>query len=69
MGDMSTESALYWLDDTVKNLRELSDLEEQFVRKAREVGASWAEIAAVYGVTRQAAHARWAKKEKTWKTI
>lgn len=42
--------------------------EEKAVRSAREAGVSWDQIGQVYGVTRQAAHARWHGKEEAWKT-
>lgn len=54
--------ALFKLGNVVDNIRDLTDVEETCVREARLSGCSWREIADVYGVTRQAVHARWASK-------
>lgn len=46
----------------VRSLRELADrLEALQVERARSLGWSWQEVADALGVTRQAAHKRFAK--------
>ena len=58
------EKALAMLGEVVETIR-LNDLNEtEAVAKARSCGASWTEIAQLYDVTRQAAHSRWANKER-----
>lgn len=47
----------------VRSLRELADrLELLQVRRARELGLSWQEIAESLGVTRQAVHKKYRKE-------
>lgn len=60
------EKALWDLEDVVKYIDNFQGVEKEAVRIARKAGATWADIARVYGVSRQAAHARWSKKEEEW---
>ena len=47
----------------VRSLRELADRHELLqVRRARELGLSWQEIAESLGVTRQAVHKKYRKE-------
>lgn len=58
-----TEKSLWDLEDVLKDLHRIQTVEEQAVMASRRCGATWADIARVYNVSRQAAHARWAWKE------
>lgn len=54
------------LAQTLGDIRVHQKLEETFVRRLRANGVTWADIADIYGVSRQAAHARWSGREKEW---
>jgi predicted transcriptional regulator len=43
----------------------LEAVEELQVRRARELGWSWQQIAAVLGVSKQAVHQKYGKRERT----
>ncbi len=52
------------LDRVVESLKEAEQSLADAVRAARQGGASWGQIANVVGITRQAAHQRWAPGEE-----
>lgn len=54
--------ALRNLSDALSSRLSAEDTELACIRAARRCGATWADIGEVYGVSRQAAHERWAKK-------
>lgn len=59
--DLKTNpAAANWALLFIRLVRDLLDQAEMYaVKAARERGASWAEIAAMLGVTREAASKRW----------
>ncbi len=61
--------SLVLLGKTLTEKNKLKELEENCIKKARENKTSWAEIASIYGVSRQAVHAKWSKKEKEWQNL
>lgn len=55
----ASEDPLVALDATVQVRKEMERIEAVLVRRARNQGATWAEIAAVLGVTKQAIHKKY----------
>ena len=55
------ENALIALDAVVRMRGEVERQEATLVRRARNAGESWATIAAVLGVTKQAAHQKFGR--------
>lgn len=58
------EQALKRLSEVVTTIKVNELVEVEAVAQARAQGCSWSEIADLYDVTRQAAHSRWAQKER-----
>ncbi|TLK56572.1 AsnC family protein [Glutamicibacter sp. V16R2B1] len=57
------------LGDIVAQKKELARREAAAVRSARTAGMSWAGIATVLGISRQAAHRKYGKKVGTRDTL
>lgn len=55
----ASEDPLVGLDAVVQVRREMERVEAVLVRRARNQGATWAEIAAVLGVSKQAIHKKY----------
>lgn len=58
----SPERALRNLSDALSARLSAEDTELACISAARRCGATWADIGEVYGVSRQAAHERWARR-------
>lgn len=58
------ESPLAALHATVTLRKELERLEATHVRRARMMGATWAEIATILGVSKQAVHKKYGGRRK-----
>ncbi|TDQ53417.1 hypothetical protein [Actinorugispora endophytica] len=58
------ESPLAALDATARLRAELERVEAVQVRRARVQGATWAEIAAALGVSKQAAHKKYGGRRR-----
>ena len=58
--EAAADSPLTGLEATVQVRAELERLEAVLVRRARNRGATWAQIAAALGVSKQAVHKKYA---------
>jgi hypothetical protein len=50
------------LQSRVERVESLNKQVNELVYALRDAGASWADIGSVFGITRQAAHAKWANR-------
>ena len=56
---METESAVRAVSGACRNVKQALDELERSVEQARAAGATWSQIGAATGMSRQSAHERW----------